>query len=231
MTDTQKRTLQAFDEEFGHLRARIIEMGALAEGAVAQAMQALACGDPALARAVVEADRRIDALDEATELDSVRLIALYAPVAEDLREVVATLKIAGVIERIGDYAKNIARRVPADEGGALTGRLDSLSAMAGIAGEMVHDALDAFTARDAAKAIRVCRRDDAVDAFHDRILQALVAFMAENRPGIPPATRLMHVARSLERIADHATNIAEMVHFAATGRRVEDRGRAMERRR
>ncbi len=236
MTGTNTRTLKAFDEEFERLRARIAEMGGMAEAALDQASRALAGRDAALAAAVVEGDRRIDALQEETEQDAVRLIALYAPVAEDLREVVAALKIAGIIERIGDYAKNIARRVPAiaDEGAGDPLHPDHgdhgavLPAMAAVAADMVRDALDAFAARDAARAILVVRRDDVVDAFHKSIFETALAFMAENRPGIPPATHLLHMARSLERIADHATNIAGLVHFAVTGRRVEERSPPME---
>jgi len=233
MTGTNTRTLKAFDQELEQLRARIAEMGGLAEAALAQAIRALVRRDPELAATVVEGDHLIDAIQEEAELDAVRLIALYAPVAEDLREVVASLKIAGVIERIGDYASNIARRVPEvgrvgshdplhlDETGAL-------AAMARIAAEMVHDALDSFVARDDAKAIEVYWRDDAVDFCYESIFRTLLAFMAENRSGISPATNLLHMARSLERIADHATNIAGMVHFAATGRRVEERRPPME---
>ncbi len=223
MTGTTTRTLKAFDEDFEQLRARIAEMGGLAEVAVEQSMRALIQRDHALAASVVAADKRIDTIEEEVEQSAVQLIALYAPVAEDLREVVATLKISGVVERIGDYARNIARRVPVIEDVGTINPLSSLPAMARIAAEMVHDALDAFVARDAAKAILVCQRDDAVDAFYDSIFRTLLTYMSEHQPGITPATHLLYIARSLERIADHATNVAEMVHFAATGRRVEER--------
>ena len=215
-------TLKAFDQELDQLRATICEMGGLAEAAIRESMEALVRRDAEGAQAVVARDRMIDTLETEVERQVVQIIALRAPMADDLREVVAALKIAGVVERIGDYAKNIARRVPGLEDSKIR-PLSLLPEMARIAGEMVKMALDAFVARDAAKALQVVERDAAVDDFYNSIFRALLTHMMENPNNITPATHLLFVARNLERIGDHATNVAEMVHFAATGEHVGDR--------
>src|SRR5688500_13680985 len=152
---TTGHTLKAFDDDLNRLRASIAEMGGLAEAAIAAAMRALAERDGEAARAVVEADRRIDVLETEVEKLAVQIIALRAPMADDLREVVAALKIAGVVERIGDYAKNIAKRVPAIEESSNLKPLSLLPEMGRIVAEMVRTALDSFVARDPAKAVQV----------------------------------------------------------------------------
>ena len=221
---TTGHTVKAFDEELNQLRATISEMGSLAEAAIGEAMEALARRDEEAAARVVEGDRRIDALEAEVERLAVQIIALRAPMADDLREVIAALKIAGVVERIGDYAKNIARRVRSIDGGSIR-PISLLPQMARIAGEMVHDVLDAFARRDAEQAIRVCERDAAVDDFYNSIFRALLTHMMENPSTITPATHLLFVARNLERIGDHATNVAEMVYFAATGSHLPERAK------
>jgi len=219
---TTGHTVKAFDEELDQLRATICEMGGLAEAAIRESMEALVRRDNAQAAAVVERDRKIDALEAEVERRAVQIIALRAPMADDLRDVIAALKIAGVVERIGDYAKNIAKRVPTIEDSKIR-PLSLLPEMARIAGEMVRSVLDAFAARDAAKAAEVCERDTAVDDFYNSIFRALLTHMMENPHNITPATHLLFVAKNLERIGDHATNVAEMVYFAATGQHLADR--------
>jgi phosphate transport system protein len=219
---TTGHTVKAFDEELDQIRATICEMGGLAEAAIRESMEALVRRDAATAAAVVERDARIDALEAEAERRAVQFIALRAPMADDLREIVAALKIAGVVERIGDYAKNIAKRVPSIEDSRIR-PLALLPEMARIASEMVHQVLDAFVMRDAEKAKAVCERDSAVDDFYNSIFRALLTHMMENPHNITPATHLLFVAKNLERIGDHATNIAEMVYFAATGAHMADR--------
>jgi phosphate transport system protein len=220
---TTGHTLKAFDEDLNRLRASIAEMGGLAEAAIAGAMQALVHRDAEAARRVVEGDKRIDLLEAEIERLAVQIIALRAPMADDLREVVAALKIAGVVERIGDYAKNIAKRATAIEGSPNLQPLSLLPEMGRIVAEMVHNVLDAFVARDPAKASEVCERDRAVDDFYNSIFRTLLTFMMETPNSITPATHLLFVAKNLERIGDHATNIAEMVYFAATGTHLAER--------
>ncbi len=225
MATGHEHTVKAFDLDIGELRGLIGQMGGIAEQAIADAMTALQRGDLDLARRVREGDRALDALELEVERAAVRIIALRAPMANDLREVVAALKIAGVVERIGDYAKNIAKRVPLIEGENRIEPLSVIPAMARMASGMVHDVLDAFAARDAELAMAVCRRDDALDDFYDSIFRTLVTYMVENPRTISQVAHLLFVAKNLERIGDHATNVAEMVYFAATGTRLGDRER------
>jgi phosphate transport system protein len=222
-------TLKAFDQELDELRSLISQMGGHAEHAIRESMRALTYRDLDGALAVVEDDRKLDQLEAEAERRIVQLIALRAPMADDLREAVAALKIVGIVERIGDYAKNIAKRVP--QLGDSHDRIEPISLlpeMARIAAEMVHDVLDAFIERDAAKAQSVCERDAAVDDFYNSIFRALLTFMMEDPGSITPSTHLLFVAKNLERIGDHATNIAEMVYFASTGERLVDRQRGAD---
>jgi phosphate transport system protein len=216
-----------FDEELDTLRGTVCEMGGIAEQAIIDAMEALVRGDLEAARRVVERDRRIDALETEIETKVVEIIASRSPSQDELREVVAALKIAGVVERIGDYAKNIAKRVPSVEDSHVR-PVSLLPEMARIASEMVHNVLDAFAARDPDKARQVRDRDVAVDDFYNSIFRALLTHMMENPHNITPATHLLFVARSLERIGDHATNVAEMVYFAATGEHLGDRAKGAD---
>jgi phosphate transport system protein len=222
---TSAHTVKAFDHELDQLRASIAEMGGLAEAAIVESMRALVQRDTEAALRVIENDKKLDALELEVERSAVQIIALRAPMADDLRDVVAALKIAGVVERIGDYAKNIAKRVPVIEESPNIEPLSLLPEMARIAGEMVHNVLDAFVARDAAKATAVCERDRSVDDFYNSIFRTLLTHMMENPHNITPATHLLFIAKNLERIGDHATNVAEMVYFAATGRQMAERPR------
>ena len=214
----QEHTVKAFDEDITRLRGLIAEMGGLAEVAIHESLDALVRGDDALAKKVVKSDKKIDALESEIDKLAVRIIALRAPMADDLREVIAALKIAGVVERIGDYSKNIAKasRQIGDNRKQFE-PLTLLPAMAEVASEMVHDVLTAYAARDPELAREVIATDEKVDAFYNSIFRNLVSHMVENPATISSAAQLLFVARNLERIGDHATNVAEMVHFAATG--------------
>ncbi len=224
MATSGGHTLSAFDEDIGQLRALISQMGGLAENAIHESMRCLTHRDYEAALQVVADDKKLDLLEAEAENRVVQLIALRAPMADDLREAVAALRIVGVLERIGDYAKNIAKRVPALEGGPIEA-MSLLIEMGRIAAAMVHDVLDAYVERDADKARSVCDRDRAVDDFYESIFRALLTFMMEDSAEITRSTHLLFVAKNIERIGDHATNIAEMVYFAATGERLADRPR------
>lgn len=218
MNPMQEHTVKAFDEDITRLRGLIAEMGGLAEAAIAQSLEALVKGDDELADKVVKGDKKIDALESEIDKLSVRIIALRAPMADDLREVIAALKIAGVVERIGDYSKNIAKASKEIGGNRKQFEpLTLLPAMAEVAAEMVHDVLTAYAARDAELAREVIATDEKVDAFYNSIFRNLVSHMVENPSTISSAAQMLFIARNLERVGDHATNVAEMVHFAATG--------------
>lgn len=180
-------------------------------------MDALVKGDDALAKKIIEGDKKIDALESEVDKLAVRVIALRAPMADDLREVIAALKIAGVVERIGDYSKAIAKASREIADRKRFEPLTLLPAMGELAAEMVHDVLTAYGARDAALAREVIAADRKVDNFYNSIFRNLVSHMVENPSTISTAAQLLFVARNIERIGDHATNVAEMVHFAATG--------------
>lgn len=225
MTD---HTVKAFDQDIGELRALVAEMGGRAETAVADAMTALQRRDNELAQQVIRKDKLIDELETRLEKLVVQTIALRAPMADDLREIIAALKIVGVVERIGDYAKNIAKRVQlishirGDEPLAL------LPSMGQVAREMVKDALDAFAARDPDKALAVIAQDRAVDDFYNSIFRTMVTFMMENPKTISESAHVLFIAKNLERVGDHATNIAEMVYYAATGQHPPERARGAD---
>ena len=220
MTD---HTVKAFDDDINALRALIAEMGGLTEDAIDKAMKALATGDVALANMVVAQDGRIDELDANIEQLVVQTLALRAPLADDLREIVAVLKISGLVERMADYAKNIAKRVETVSAPSRLEPLSLLPAMAQIAREMVKDALDAFAARDSQLALQVIERDRAVDDFYNSIFRTMVTFMMENQKMISESAHILFIAKNLERIGDHATNMAEMIHYVVTGTKPPER--------
>jgi phosphate transport system protein len=218
-----EHTVKSFENEISQLRGLIAEMGGLAEVAIRESIEALVQRDEERARAIVANDARIDALEAEVDRLAVRIIALRAPMADDLREVIAALKISGVVERIGDYAKNIAKRVTRFERKGQIEPLTLIPAMAEIVQGMVRDVLNAYGARDPQIAIEVIRRDDKVDNFYNSIFRNLVTHMMENPATISDVAQLLFVARNLERMGDHATNVAEMVYYAATGEYCRER--------
>jgi phosphate transport system protein len=223
-----EHTVKAFDNEIGQLRGLIAEMGGLAEVAIRDAIHALIEHDEDLARAVVAADAKLDALEAEVDRLAIRIIALRAPMADDLREVIAALKISGVVERIGDYAKNIAKRVGHIERLSKFEPLTLVPTMADVAQGMVRDVLNAYGARDAELAVEVIDRDEKLDNLYNSIFRNLVSHMMESPATISSAAQLLFVARNLERIGDHATNVAEMVYFAATGSYFAERDMVVE---
>lgn len=210
-------TVKAFDSEIGQLRGLVAEMGGLAEVAIRDAIKALTHHDDELAAEVVANDARLDALEAEVDRLAVRTIALRAPMADDLRDVIAALKISGVIERIGDYAKNIAKRVDALDRASKIEPVTLVPTMAEIAEGMVRDVLNAYGSRDAQLAVEVIRRDAKLDHFYNTLFRSLLTHMMENPSTITVAAQMLFIARNLERIGDHATNVAEMVYYAATG--------------
>jgi phosphate transport system protein len=223
MATTNGHTVKAFDDDLGELRALVSEMGGRAEAAVNDAMEALVRRDLELAARVVDQDRRIDEIQLEIERRVIRLIALRAPMADDLREVLAALKISGVVERMGDYAKNIAKRVPVLAEARGLEPISILPAMARAVSDMVRATFDAFVARDAEAAVAVCESDRVVDDFYNSLFRTLLTYMLENPHNITPSTHLLFIGKNLERIGDHSTNVAEMVYFAATGHQMAER--------
>ncbi len=209
-----------FHEELDHLKQTILAMGALVEDQIRRAMRTLIDRDDALAKNVIERDREVNAYDVEVDEKCVELLALHQPTAGDLRFITTAMKIVTDLERIGDQAVNIAQR-------ALELNLEpqlkpyiDLPRMADLAQRMGKESLDAFVARDTELARRVCAEDAAVDALNHQIFREVLTFMMEDPKTIPRAIRLILVARFLERVADHATNIAEMVIYLVDSKMV-----------
>ncbi len=217
MSTGTRHTAKAFDEDMDHIRGLIAEMGARAETAVTNAMKALIGNDKILAQATRADDKIIDRLETEVEKMVVQTIALRAPLADDLRELVAALKIAAVIERIGDYAKNISKRVGQLETNNFLSTNDQLRRMGDIAGEMVRNSMDAYARRDIELARAVTVRDDAVNQLYKNLFVDFIGFVAKNPQSATEIAHLLYISKNLERVGDHATNWAHMIYFTETG--------------
>ncbi len=218
---TIQRTL---DEELEQLKDRLLRMGALVESQVSDAIRALVERDSDLARKTIAGDHRVNALDVEIDEGCLNILALRQPAARDLRFVTTAMKITTDLERIGDMAEDICERaIELNEEPQLKPYID-LPRMADDAQRMVREALDAFVRRDAALARRVCASDDEVDRLNEQIFRELLSFMAEDPTTITRAIRITFVSKYVERIADHATNIAEMVIFLVEGKIIRHTG-------
>ncbi|MEY4850777.1 MAG: phosphate signaling complex protein PhoU [Pseudomonadota bacterium] len=223
MAEFAAHTVKSFDEDIAQLRAVITRMGGLCESQIAESVDALMSRNAEAAQIIIENDNRLDALEAEAEALAVRIIALRAPLADDLREIVSALKIAGVLERIGDYAKNIAKRSAVIAQSQPVGPAVIIPEMARLVVEIIRDTLDAFVDRDPVKALALLQRDQQVDEYYNSLFRALLTFMMENPHYITPSTHLLFVAKNLERIGDHATSVAEMVYYSVTGQRPAER--------
>jgi phosphate transport system protein len=222
MSSGTPHTAKAFDEAMDQIRGLIAEMGARAETAVNNSMKALIEKDRELAQATRAEDKIIDRLETDVEKLVLQTIALRSPMADDLRELVAALKIAAVIERIGDYAKNIAKRVGQLETKNFLTSNPELQRMGEIAGEMVRSAMEAYAKRDIELARAVTLRDDAVDQLYKDLFVDFIAFVAKNPNSATEIAHLLFISKNLERIGDHSTNCAQMIYFTETGENLPD---------
>lgn len=209
--------VKSFDEELSQLSGLISRMGGMAENQLDKAINALQTRDSALAEEVIEADIKVDALQYEIEELALRMIALRQPMAGDLRETVAALKIAPLIERIGDYAKNVAKRAIALNQVPPVKPLFTIPRMGRMVREMLKDVLDAFASHDVEKAREVWLADEEVDEMHDSLFREMLTYMMEDPRNITPCTHLLFAARNIERMGDLATNIAEVIHFQVNG--------------
>jgi phosphate transport system protein len=209
-----------FHDELEALKQTLLAMGGLVEDQIRRVMQALTERDDALAQAVIDCDRQVNTYDVEVDEQCVELLALHQPTAGDLRFITTAMKIVTDLERIGDQAVNIAQRViELNREPQLKPYID-LPRMATRAQAMVKESLDAFVARDTGLARRVCAEDAEVDALKEQIFRELLTFMLEDPRAIPRAIRLILISRFMERVADHATNIAEMVVYLVEGKMV-----------
>jgi phosphate transport system protein len=217
MEQMQEHIVRAYAEELRRVRELVARMGGLAERQVADSVSALVRRDADLATEVMARDADIDALEREIETFCIRLLALRQPVGADLRLVVAALKIIHEIERIGDYARNAARRSIVLSQQPSFGSLNGFQRMATLVQENLKGAMDALVNEDAARADEVWAADQPVDEVYNGIFREMLTFMMEDPRNITAATHLLFVAKNLERIGDHATNIAETVHYAVQG--------------
>lgn len=221
-----EHTVKAYEEELRALDTRLVAMGELALAQVRGAVTAIAAHDLVQAQAIVDRDAGLDHMEAETEQLIVRLIALRQPVAQDLRRALSALKIAGNLERIGDLAKNIAKRTlvagVADPDGLAHG---SIARMGELVADRLAQVLTAQRSQDIEGAEDVWRRDAEIDQQYDSLFRELLTYMMADARMITPCAHLLFVAKNLERIGDHATNIAEVVHYQITGDPMPGTGR------
>ncbi len=222
MPDEPKHIVTSFEVDLKKLRDMIAGMGGLVERAVADASTGLLERDATLAARVVESDPKIDAEERAVEQFAVRLLALRQPVADDLRQVVQALKVITDLERIGDYAANIAKRSLVINQVASSFALSGLGQMAALVQQNLKSSIDAVGEADPQKAVAVWRADQAVDDLYNTIFRELITYMMEDARSITACTHLLFIAKNLERIGDHTTNIAELTYYAVTGDTLPD---------
>ena len=213
----------AFDRDLEGIQARIMKMGGLVEEAILSAAESLETRDEELAEKVRAGDKAIDALEELINEEAARVIALRSPTAIDLRIVLSVMKISANLERIGDYAKNMAKRTGVlVQMAPIDGAHASLRRMAREVQIMLKDALDAYIQRDAALAQDVINRDRDVDQMYNALFREFLTFMLEDPRNITSCMHLHFIAKNIERMGDHVTAIAEQVVFLATGEKPED---------
>ena len=217
MVDHQ-HTVRAYDKDLDLLERRIAEMGGIAEKMVIDAVDALATGEAALAHQVVATDSRLDLLQREIEEQAVLTIARRQPVAIDLREIIGAIRVAGDLERVGDLAKNIARRsVKIGPELRVPRAIVGIKHMNEFATELLKDVLDAYAQRDVERARDVWERDVELDALEDLVFRDLLTHMMEDPRSITFSAHLLFCSKNIERIGDHATNIAETVFYLVTG--------------
>ena len=209
--------VKSYEQDLKRLRDLITEMGGMVERQVALACASILTRDRAAALAAMEGDRKVDAHEREIEQFVIRLLALRQPVAGDLRHIVAALKTTGDLERIGDYAANVAKRSLVLEQFSLREAGAGLAHMAALVQENLKRTIDALGADDPERAMVVWRSDAAIDEVYNGLFRELVTYMMEDPRSITPCTHLLFVAKNLERVGDHATNIAETIHYAVTG--------------
>lgn len=212
--------VKAFSEELERLAADVAAMGGLAESLVSDALEAAATRDGDLAAEVMARDVQVDDMQRDIEKKIIRLLALRQPIAQDLRVCIAALKIVADLERVGDLAKSIARRVPTLNESDPTPFAASVDRMGKLVLGHLHQVLDAYATGQTSQAVGVWERDDDVDEHYNALFREVVGSMTADPAMIGPGAHLLFIAKNLERIGDHATNIAEVVHYLVTGREI-----------
>jgi phosphate transport system protein len=209
--------VRAFDQELEHLKRAIVQMGGIAESQIENAIQCVVRRDSDLAARVIQADDRLDAFEREINAEAVRILALRQPMAGDLRQVISALKIAADLERIGDYAANVAKRAMALAQVPVVRPVAAIPRMGRLVQQIIKDVLDAYTEGDVARALEAWVGDQEVDDLYTSLFRETLTYMMEDPRNITPCTHLLFIAKNIERIGDHATNIAETIHFLIEG--------------
>ncbi|MCK6443258.1 phosphate signaling complex protein PhoU [Elstera cyanobacteriorum] len=215
---SNEHIVSSFDEELRGLHKSIMQMGGLVEAQIAQSLQAMNKRDSQLASAVVANDGQVDALHHEIDEQVVRMLALRQPMASDLRTVVASLRIATDLERIGDYAANIAKRTLALNVSPTVKPAAGVLRMGKIVQSIVNDVLDAYADRNADRAAAIRERDTEVDELYTSLFRELLTYMMEDPRNITACTHVLFMSKNLERMGDHATNIAETIYYIVRGK-------------
>lgn len=219
-TSMAEHTVKAFTEELDALTQEVARMGGLAEAAVTDSLTSVVRRDTELAQAVMERDARIDAAQREVEKRAIKLFALRQPMASDLRVVLTAWRIAGELERVGDLAKNVAKRAMILNQAEPIQLTRSVDRMGKIAAEHLKQVLDAYANKDVQSAISVWNNDDNIDAHYNSLFRELLTYMIEDPRTISSCAHLLFIAKNIERIGDHGTNIAEYIHFLVTGEEI-----------
>jgi phosphate transport system protein len=208
---------KSYDQELDRLDKLLTQMGGMVEAQLSDSITALMKRDTALAETVIGGDVRVDGLNREVDEYVVRMLALRQPMAKDLRAIVAALRIGGDLERIGDYAKNVAKRTIALNQVPAVRLASSIPRMGKLVQSIIKDVLDAFIERDAEKARAAWSRDEEVDGMYNSLFRELLTYMMEDPRNITPCTHILFIAKNIERMGDHATNIAETIYFVVHG--------------
>jgi phosphate transport system protein len=218
-----EHTMKAFDADLEELSRMVAEMGGLAEKEIADSVMALARRDVDLAQKVIALDPSVDALQRGIEEKVILTIARRQPMAVDLRDIVGSLRVSNDLERIGDLAKNIAKRVLVLDGDIVFSQvIRGVEEMTKLVLAQLKQVLDAYASRNVAKALEVWRRDEEIDAVNNSLFRELLTYMMEDPRNITFCTHLLFCTKNIERMGDHATNIAETVHYMVEGRPLAD---------
>ena len=219
---SSEHIVRSFDAELKSLTKTIAQMGGMAESQLDQAIQAVVRRDSQLATQVMQDDRRLDRLEQQIDVDAVTMLARRQPMASDLREIVAALKIASDLERIGDYAANVAKRAIALNQVPPVSPVTGLPRMGRLAYEIIAQVLDAYVERNVEAALEAWSRDEELDDLYTSLFRETLTYMMEDPRNITPCTHFLFIAKNIERAGDHATNIAETIHFLVRGETIRE---------
>jgi phosphate transport system protein len=222
MSEVTQHLVKSYDNELKKLRDMLTQMGGIVESQVALAAEGILNRDTTAAAGAVEEDPKVDALEREIEQFAIRLLALRQPMAHDLRRIVGGLKITGDLERIGDYAANVAKRSIVLSQFSVPYSLAGIAHMLEMVQEQLKSIIDVLGNNDIEKAIEVWRSDRIIDDIYNALFRELITYMMEDPRNITPCTHLLFIAKNLERIGDHTTNIAETVYYAEQGEVLPD---------